>query len=150
MTRHIRGRGDAESGGGAVAFFIFFAGAAWAGVVAAYFFTSDALRGSGAFSGSHCTGLFQFTFLLALELFLQFVDGGGGRAGVDGDGSVLLAWLREWQRMLSGCVGAQKLRRQHLLGSFDGCAVGADDLHTEEMARGVLLELNHHPLEHFE
>ena len=33
---------------------------------------------------------------------------------------------------------------------LDGLAVGADDLHAEEMARGVLLELHHHLLEHLE
>ena len=31
-----------------------------------------------------------------------------------------------------------------------GCAVGADDLHAEEVARGVFLEAHHHRLEHLE
>src|SRR5437879_655691 len=37
-----------------------------------------------------------------------------------------------------------------LLGGLDGGAVGADDLHAEEMAGGVLLEADHHGLEHLE
>ena len=37
-----------------------------------------------------------------------------------------------------------------LLGGLDGCAVGADDLHAEEVAGGVLLEAHHHAFEHLE
>ncbi len=37
-----------------------------------------------------------------------------------------------------------------LLGGLDGSAVGADDLHAEEVARGVFLEAHHHGLEHLE
>ena len=37
-----------------------------------------------------------------------------------------------------------------LLGGFDGGAVGADDLHAEEVAGGVFLEAKHHALKHLE
>ena len=78
---------------GAVAFFVFFAGAAWTGVVAADFFSDDSLSGSGVLGGADGAGLFQLATLLALELFFQLVDGGGWGAGVDGDGGVFRAGL---------------------------------------------------------
>ena len=37
-----------------------------------------------------------------------------------------------------------------LLGGLDGGAVGADDLHAEEVAGGVFLEAHHHAFEHLE
>ena len=37
-----------------------------------------------------------------------------------------------------------------LLGGLDGGAVGADDLHAEEVACGVFLEAHHHGFEHLE
>ena len=37
-----------------------------------------------------------------------------------------------------------------LLGGLDGGAVGADDLHAEEVAGGVFLEAEHHSFEHLE
>ena len=46
--------------------------------------------------------------------------------------------------------GAWRGLRRELLGGLDGRAVGADDLHAEEMARGVLLEREHHGFEHLE
>ena len=69
---------------GAVALFVFFAGAAEAGVVAADFCAGAAL---GSYGGGGASGLFgggEVALLVALELALQGVDGGGGGAGGDG------------------------------------------------------------------
>ena len=51
-------------------------------------------------------------------------------------------------RLRDGCgVG---LGVGQLFGGLDGGAVGADDLHAEEVAGGVLLEAHHHGFEHLE
>jgi|ERR1700733_14167828 hypothetical protein len=85
------------SGLGAVALFVFLAGAAWAGIVAADFVAGDAGSAAvGAGVPAGVAGLLQFALLLALELFFQLVDGGGRRTG--GDGHV---------GMLGGLAGAE-------------------------------------------
>ena len=75
----------------------------------------------------------------------------------DWDGSVLAGWSRLFRVRLGSCAGrvscegltGQLLARQ-LIGSLDRIAIRADDLHAEEMAGGVLLEAEHHGLEHLE
>ena len=69
----------------AVAFFVFFAGAAGAWIVASDFISGDALRGGGTLCRVDSARLFELATLLALKLFFQFVDGGGGGAVVDGN-----------------------------------------------------------------
>lgn len=59
---------------GSMALFIFFAGSAGAGVVAAYFVGGAALGGYGCASGVAGGG--QVALFGALELALEFVDGG--------------------------------------------------------------------------
>ena len=72
-------------GVGSVAFFILFAGAAEAGVVAADFGAGAALRGGVCCGGaSGLLGGGEVALLVALELALQGVDGGAGRARGNG------------------------------------------------------------------
>ncbi len=47
-------------------------------------------------------------------------------------------------------LGRCGLSDLQLLGGLDGRAVGADDLHAEEVAGGVFLEAQHHGFEHLE
>ena len=47
-------------------------------------------------------------------------------------------------------MGGGELGLFELLGGLDGLAVRADDLHPEEVAGGILLEAEHHGLEHVE
>src|SRR5580698_4301312 len=57
-----------------VAFFVFFAGAAGAGIVASDFIAGSALgRGFGGAAAGHAR-LFQLTLFLPLELLLDIVD----------------------------------------------------------------------------
>ena len=48
------------------------------------------------------------------------------------------------------CSSGLGLGVGELLGGLDGGAVGADDLHAEEVADGVFLEAHHHAFEHLE
>ena len=67
--------------------------------------------------------------------------GPSGKALVDAAGGEFLLSLR---------AAAVSLGVGKLLGGLDGRAVGADDLHAEEMAGGVFLEAHHHAFEHLE
>jgi len=69
----------------AVAFFVFFAAAAGAGVVAAYLFACPALGGLAGVSRAGKAGCIQIALLLAMELLLQRIDGGGGLTRGNGD-----------------------------------------------------------------
>ncbi len=136
-----------------------FTGAAGAFVVATHFLASFALplrRVSGCSAGLAC--LIELAGLLFLELPFESVDGGGGRALGD-HGSRGLSGSIEGARLLGlgglgdsglGLQGLGLLSLLELLGGFDGLAVGADDLHAEEVASGVFLEAQHHGFEHVE
>ena len=77
-----------------MALFVFFAGTAEAGVVAADLGASAALGGGGGGRGaSGLLGGGEVALLVALELALQGVDGGGRSAGGDGGGWRLLLGL---------------------------------------------------------
>ena len=52
--------------------------------------------------------------------------------------------------LLGLSCGDVRLRVGELVGGLDGGAVGADDLHAEEVAGGVFLEAHHHGFEHLE
>ncbi len=68
-----------------MAFLVFFTGAAEAGVVAADLSAGAALGGGGC--GRRASGLFgcgEIALLVALELALEGVDGGGRSAGGNG------------------------------------------------------------------
>ncbi len=72
------------SGLGAVALFVFLAGAAGAGVVAAYVAGGAALGGDGRASG--VAGRGEVALLGAGEFAFELVDGGSGRRHGDGRG----------------------------------------------------------------
>ena len=73
----------------------------------------------------------------------------GGGAALRGTGAAgRQAWSVPRERR-GGCETGG-LDAGELLGGLDGSAVGADDLHAEEVAGGVFLEADHHGLEHLE
>ncbi len=137
-----------------------FAGAAGAFVVAAYFLTSFAL----ALRGRGCTGLagcIEFARLFLLELALEGIDGGrrsalgndggcGLRGCTEAAGRLWLCGLSDHRLGLGSLLSLNLLGLFELLGGLDGLAVGADDLHAEEVAGGVFLEAEHHGFEHVE
>ena len=101
--------------------------------------------------------------LFLLEFALEGIDGRGGsavryRCGLARGGCS--GALHRGRRQGVGLVacefllgldcGGVGLGPGKLIGGFDRCAVGADDLHAEEVAGGVLLEAEHHALEHLE
>ena len=103
--------------------FVFFAGAAGAWVVAAYFFSGDAGGVAVAAGGSaYAAGLFEFALLFLLELALEGVDGGGWSAV--GDGRRLTCHGRVGVLRWGGCWRAAD--GELLLGLLslrDGCGV---------------------------
>ena len=115
-----------------MAFFVFLAGAAEAGVVAADFGSGAALRGGVCCGGA--SGLFgggEVALLVALELALQGVDGGAGRARGDGGWWGLLLWLsidglsgETWLRVIEGAFDGRALLR----GGRGGCEVQAGEV----------------------
>src|SRR5215469_8050874 len=144
---------------GTVALLELLAGTTRAGIVATDLFARDPRSVAvGRRSRSHGTGLVKLTLLLALELALERVDGGRWCARRDWNGSMLL-WCclrrsRRKRRLLASgrrrggwCAGEA---RRKLVEAFNGRAVGTDDLHAEEVPRRVLLEAEHHSLEHLE
>src|ERR1035438_8272795 len=140
---------------GAVAFLVLFAGAAGAGIVAADFVAGAALRWLRGFTRSRAGGHFQFTLLLAVKLFFESVDGGGGlpdgnrnlpQRSVARDGAAV---AREGYSSAGdgrcGGDGAALGRR-----APERFSVGPEDLHAEEEPDGVFLEFGHHGFEHVE
>src|ERR1700720_1757653 len=83
---------------GSVALFVFFAGAAGALVVTAYYFAGVAWAGAVGVGrgGADGAGLVKFALLLLLELALECVDGGGGCA---------VGWRCRWVLPRGGGVG---------------------------------------------
>ncbi len=142
-------------GVGSVALFVFLAGAAEAGIVAADFCAGAALGGVGCGGASGLFGGVEVALLVALELSLEGVDGGGGSASGDGGRRCLLLLRRgvHGEALLGGllrrCIVAG-LEREELFEALDGGAVWSEDLHTKEVAAGVFLEAHHHGLEHLE
>ena len=109
--------------------------------------------------------MFEFALLFLLELALEGVDGGGRSAVGDGCGLTcrgrvgVLRWGGCWRaadgELLLGLLSLRDgcgvgLGVGQLLGGLDGGAVGADDLHAEEVAAGVFLETHHHAFKHLE
>jgi hypothetical protein len=107
-------------GFGAVALFVFFARAAGAWIVAAYFFSGDAGGVAvAAGGGAYAAGLFEFALLFLLELALEGVDGGGGGAVV-GD----RRGLARGGGVGGGCGSAHGELLLGLLSLCDGGGVG--------------------------
>jgi hypothetical protein len=137
---------------GAVAFFVFFAGAAGAGIVAAYF--GAGTDGFGGF-GLGWAGLILQFFLLPFLLALHFAGKGGealwrrfagaGGCACYGGGAAagaLTRWLlrARWgsvlRRRLAGCSWASLRGLVALL-----------DLNVEEVADGFVVDASHHVFE---
>ena len=93
----------------AVAFLELLAGAARAWIVAANLFSGDT-RGVavGCGGGSDGASHIELALFLALELALERVDGGRGRAGRDGNGRVL--FVCRFDRRLRGSRWSERWR----------------------------------------
>ncbi len=136
------------------------------------FFSGSARSCAVGVGGGGCadgSGLLELALLFLLELALEGVDGGGGSAAGEGDGLARGGGLgcRGRGQGVGGVAGGEFLLGRlgflrlgedlsvglgvgELLGGLDGGAVGADDLHAEEVADGVFLEAEHHAFEHLE
>src|SRR5712672_4283251 len=125
---------------GAVAFFVFFAGAAGAWVVAAYFGAgADGLGGFGLRGAGLILQIFLLALLFALELASDFgktlglaftrTRGGAGYRGLRSTGAA--SWKRRLLR-----VGASL----HLVGT----PFGLLHLNVEEIADGFVVDAGHH------
>src|ERR1035441_1849121 len=131
-----------------VAFLELLSATAGTGVVAAHLFTGPPLRGLARVVAPRAAGCFQFALLLAVEFFLQRVDGGGGLAGVNAD----LTRFRIQRERLCG-RGYRRRLGDHSIRSWrriHRLPIGSKNLHPEQEPDGVFLELFHHRLEHIE
>src|SRR5580658_7802194 len=130
---------------GAVAFFVFFAGAAGAGVVAAYFGAgADGFGGFGLRGAGLVLQFFLLALLLALHLAGEFGQAlrrrftGAGCGAGHGCACALTNWRRRrW--LLARCTG-RALRGLFVLL----------DLNVEEIADGFVVDARHHVFEHDE
>src|SRR5580698_6927681 len=139
MLRPYKCKASRRSCVGAVAFFVFLAGAAGAGVVAAYF--GAGADGFGGF-GLRGAGLILQFFLLALLLALHFASEGrealrrrfaGAGCGA-GDGGARALTDRLWRRW--------RLTRPTLRGLFVLL-----DLNVEKIANRFVVDARHHVFE---
>src|SRR5438477_7030882 len=121
-------------GGGAVALFVFLAGAAWAGVVAADFFrrAADSLHRGGV-TGAGQRRLLQFAALSALKGLFDLIERGGSAAARAAIATIDADLRRRWSRR----HGARRRFALH-------------HLHEVEIANGIFLEALHHGFEHVE